>query len=232
MFTKRKDHFDLSRLLPGYAIFDLLTFGGFSRCFLFGGGSSSKSSQSSETKDNSAVVEDTAINATDGGKALRDDALGVDGNQNRLNLKEQDFQGDAKIVEEGATNLENQFLGAGEELTIGDGNSFSTSDPEVSKAAIEAAGGVSGDAFDFARSTVEESFKLGSKSQDSITDTFNELIQFSQITQAEANELTRETNEVLSTKSSDADSAVSATLQKNILIGIALAGIVIAYRNR
>ena len=189
-------------------------FSAYPRTLHKGSSSSSKSSQSTTSKDNSAVVEDAGINASDGSKALRDDAKGIEGKGNQI--VEQEFAGEAQIVEGN--------------LDIGDGNSFTTSDPEVSKAAIEAAGKVAGDSFGFARATVEESFDLGKKSQDSITETFNDLIQFSQITQAEANELTRETNDVLAKKSSDADSAVSETLQKNILIGIALAGIVIAVR--
>lgn len=218
MFSKRKDQSDINCLLPGSFILDLFTFGAFTRCFLFGGGSSSKSSQSSTQKDNSSIVEDTGINATDGAKALRDRATGVEGNSNQIDQKE--IAGDADIVE------------IGRDLEIGDGNTFSSSDPDVAKAAIEGAEGVTSDAFDFATATVQESIGLSSKSQDSITDTFNELIQFSQITQKEANDLTRATNDTLATKSSDADSAVSATLQKNILIALAIVGTVFALRDR
>lgn len=51
--------------LPFGTIFDRLTLGALSRCVLFGGGSSSKSKQKEETKDNKQLLEDEATAATD-----------------------------------------------------------------------------------------------------------------------------------------------------------------------
>lgn len=197
-------------------------------------GSSSESSQKSTVKDNSSVGEDEALNVKDAAAGARDDglAVSVDGKNSDLNLYTDDrvFEEGSEFLSEGASAAENNFFGAGQDLKIGDGNVFDTSDPETAQAAINSAANVSADAFGFGQSTVEESFELGAQAQDSLSGALENVIQFAQITQQEANELTKQTNDVLSTKSSDADSAVSETLQKNLLIGLTLVGLIFAFK--
>lgn len=84
MFFKRRDQRHIDCLLPGSRIFDILSFGGFTRCFAFGGGSDSDSTQYTTTKDNSALVEDSGQNATDSGQAVKDEGILASGRRSSV----------------------------------------------------------------------------------------------------------------------------------------------------
>lgn len=152
MFSKRKDQSDINCLLPGSRFLDLLTFGSFSRCFCFGGGSSTRSSQSTVNKDNSAVGEDEFQNVTDGGVGARDQALAIKGGGTRsrtaVDLSSEDNSGQVTI------GSENQI----------DINSI---DSEVTGQAFDFAGDLSDDAFGFGKFTVQEALDIARISQDS-----------------------------------------------------------------
>lgn len=86
---------------------------------------------------------------------------------------------------------------------------------------------VTDDAFDFSGDALAE---VG-ESNRTIAGVLDEALGFAETSQEAANQLSRTTNQVLATKSSDADSAVSATLQKNVLIGTAIiAGAIVVSR--
>jgi hypothetical protein len=166
-------------------------------------GSNSESSQSTTTKDNSAIVEDEALAASDASQAAKDDATvvsfrgGDDGSRTvDLSTQTEDNSGRIEVGNQNDIKIESV-------------------DPEIVA-----------DAFGFGESALSE---VG-ETTDTLADALNSAFGFAQISQQAANDLSRVTNETLASKSSDADSAVSETLQKNILIGtgIIAAAIVIS----
>jgi hypothetical protein len=116
------------------------------------------------------------------------------------------------------------------------GDAFDLADRSTYEA-LQANAAVTGDAFGFADENAYQAYQFSDRalsevgeSNDTLSDTLNNAFQFAETSQRAANYLSRVTNEVISSKSSDADSAVSATLQKNILIGMALIGLVVAFK--
>lgn len=278
MFTKRKDQSDINCLLPGSYIFDVLTFGAFSSCFLFGGGSSSKASQSTTNKDNSSVGEDEFLNVSDGSAGARDEGVSINasgkksrttvelsqddnagrvdvGDSNQINIQSVDgeitgqafdFADEANyrssLVSEtalddafgfGTSTVQEAFDG----LRDVSGEAFDTVE-ETAYQALQSNSGVTSEAFDFADEVNYRGFQFGESALDevgessrTIADALNDALGFAQTSQQSANDLSRVTNETLAMKSSDADSAVSSTLQRNILVGLAMLGLVVAFKD-
>lgn len=202
------------------------------------------------TKDNSAVVESTGQAVSDGALAGRDDAqlAGGDaakdsaqiaggsltsGNENVIG----DIGNSAQVT---IQSVDAEVVGrAGEALSDISDDAFGFGEATVSEAfgavestayeALQANRDVSGEAFEFADEVNYRGFQFGSdalsevgETADTIADALNDALGFAQTSQQAANDLSRVTNETLAMKSSDADSAVSSTLQKNFLIGTAI----------
>ncbi|PXA04827.1 hypothetical protein DDZ13_06590 [Coraliomargarita sinensis] len=93
------------------------------------------SGPSTVTKDNSAVVEDTGINASDSSTALRDEALLAGGNA-----------------------AQNNLFGVGGDFEAGNENTFNieSADAENARQVAEGAFALGEDAFDLGRATVQD----------------------------------------------------------------------------
>jgi hypothetical protein len=211
-------------------------------------GSKSRSSQSSTSKDNSSVGEDEFLNVTDGSRGARDQAI-VAGDD--VYKSEEDNTGRIDVgssneisVQSVDSEITGQSFEAIEQASR-DAFDFGTATvnesiqgmEQATRDAIDSNVAVTGDAFDFADENAYQAYQFSDRalsevgeSNDTLSDTLNNAFQFAETSQRAANDLSRVTNEVISSKSSDADSAVSATLQKNILIGITLIGLVVAFK--
>lgn len=176
----------------------------------FGGGSKSKSSQSTVAKDNSAIVEDQGLNVTDGSRAARaeDEAIAIGqlsqgkGSSVRLDLDKREIE-DSQVLEGNSRNVSGNMLGAGGNQSLNNVTIEQLSDDVVR------------DVLDFGEVALRESFKTGSQG---IEEAFASAMR----SQDGANQLSRVTNEIIagiaSERTEDSASTVYANLQKNILI--------------
>ena len=187
-------------------------FGAQPRFVAFSGGSSSKSSQATTNKDNSAIVEDQGMNVTDGSRGAQDEALIIQGGGKKSSTSvnasrdERVFEDEAQILSGSSRNVSENLFGAGGNLSLSNSQVHleTLSDQVVS------------DAFDFGTYAISESLKVGSAGLD-------DAYENAKLSQQAANQLSRVTNEVIAgiarEKTEDSDSQIFKDLQKNLLIG-------------
>jgi len=219
------------------------------------------------TKDNSAVVEDSGINASDGSTALRDDAVlaggnaiqdnlfGVGGNfeagnENTFIVENADAENAARVSEQAFDLADDAFdFGRSTVQEAFDANRFVSEDAfdfadEANYRSVEAVRELAGrsidavkdvnlrsldanldvteGAFDFADEVNYRALSEIGETNDTLADTLNDAFNFARVSQDAANQASQNANTVLAQKSQDAPSAISETLQKNVLIGLGI----------
>lgn len=196
-------------------------------CFKGNSSTQSNPNNSQTVTDNRVAASDGSIAATNGGSVTVNDVSSDVIAQNNAALM--------RVAEQNA-NIANEAIAESGKTARDVTYTAVSGNVDVSKSALQMAGNVVADSYDFGKNVYDQSVSLSKDANDNVRDTARDALGFAQNAQMSANELIQRTNDSFTAKLASnagiAPTSAADNMAKYVTIAAAVIGLGIAFATR